>query len=178
MDWEIQGLSAQCFGCQKALQNGDDFYCFLVIEPENQLKRNDFCRACFESSKSSWVNRTDLYSYWKGQVKLTPSPVHAPPLPYERFEILLRKYVGSQEERDKKFSYILALLLERKKILIHRESVLKDQETKRFLVYEHHESGETIILEDPHLSLNQVDEVQKELKSVMDQEFHIAPFEK
>jgi hypothetical protein len=70
------------------------------------------------------------------------------------------------------------LLLERKKVLVHRESVLKEEESKKFLVYDHIQTGETFILEDPHLSLNQVSEIQKELKHVMDEEFQVEACEK
>jgi hypothetical protein len=178
MDWEIQGLSNQCAQCEGGFQDGDGFHSFLILSQEGLPKRNDFCERCFEKIKTSWEERADLYSYWHGLTKIIPPPPRAQPLPFEKFELLLRKYIVSKESRDQKFAYILTLLLERKKVLIHRDSILKEEESKRFLVYDHAQTGETFILEDPHLSLNQVQEVQKELKDVMDEEFQIETCEK
>lgn len=173
MDWEIQGLAKACQHCQTEFQDGDRFSSYLVLSEEGVPSRNDFCGTCNVISQSQWVSRADLYSYWQGQAKILVTPPKTQPLPYEKFEFLLRKYIVSKEMRDQKFAYILALLLERKKILIHRESMRKEEAgpVKNFLVYEHARTAETFILEDPRLNLSQVEEVQKELKGMMDEEF-------
>lgn len=171
MDWEIQEISKSCSECQQVFGQGDDFYTFLALTAENKMSRHDLCLKCAETSRSSWLGRTDLYSCWQGKYSFEQVEVKTQPLPYERFEAALRRYIVSQEPKDQKFTYVLALLLERKKILIHRESIIKDEEKKNFLVYEHSQTGETFVVEDPRLSLNQVDEFQKELKDLLAREF-------
>jgi hypothetical protein len=178
MDWEIQILSERCEECKAPFQEGNGFHSFLVLSEQKIPERNDFCARCYETIKNTWLNRSDIYSYWQGITRLIPPPPRVQPLPFEKFELLLRKYIVSKEPRDQKFAYILMLLLERKKVLVHRESVLKEEESKKFLVYDHIQTGETFILEDPHLSLNQVSEIQKELKHVMDEEFQVEACEK
>jgi len=171
MDWEIQELSKFCLECKENFSQGADFYTFLSLTAENKMSRNDLCLKCAETLRSSWNARPDLYSCWQGKYSFETVEVKAQPLPYERFEAALRRYIVSQEARDQKFTYVLALLLERKKILIHRESIIKDEEKKNFLVYEHSQTGESFVVEDPRLSLSQVDEFQKELKDLLAQEF-------
>lgn len=170
MDWEIQGLAKFCQHCQTEFRDGDKFHSFLVVAQDGLPARNDFCETCDGQDRFNEASQPDLYSHWQGQAKIVVTPPRTQPLPYEKFELLLRKYIVSKESRDQKFSYILALLLERKKILISCDSVQKD-EMKKFLVYEHAHTAESFILEDPHLSLDQVEEVQKELKGMMDEEF-------
>lgn len=178
MDWEIQSLSDQCAECKTVFRDGEGFHSFLILLEQETPKRNDFCKQCYEDVKSSWMDRSDIYSYWQGLTRRIPPPPRSQPLPFEKFELLLRKYIVSKESRDQKFAYILMLLLERKKVLVHRDSILKEEESKKFLVYDHAQTGETFILEDPHLSLNQVGEIQKELKHVMDEEFQVEACEK
>ncbi|MBI1884004.1 MAG: hypothetical protein HYS08_07350 [Chlamydiae bacterium] len=178
MDWDIQSLSKVCVQCQHPLTEGNVFHCFLVLSSEGSLERKDFCGGCYPQMKASWEGRPDLYSYWEGRVQRVEEMPQPKPLPYERFEILLRKYMVSESDRDRKFTYILALLLERKKIFVHRESVIREAQDKSFLVYEHLETGETFILEDPRLSLNQVEELKSELKDLMEQEFQTVLVEK
>ena len=40
-------------------------------------------------------------------------------------------------------------------------------------MYEHVQTGETFILEDPRLGLDQVEDVQNDLKDIMEQEFRL-----
>ncbi|MBI1871283.1 MAG: hypothetical protein HYS07_08840 [Chlamydiae bacterium] len=169
MEWEIQGLSQNCSGCQSSFQDQNPFYCFLLFPQGSIPQRKDFCKNCVDQAKADYVASSTIYSYWEGHVHILPLAPKPKPLPYERFETLLRKYIVSKEPHDQKFAYILALLLERKKILIHRESVRKEEAKNRFLIYEHAETEESFILEDPTLTLSQVEEVQNELKEVMDE---------
>ena len=172
MDWEIQEVSKDCLNCHERFCDKDDFYTFLALSAEGHPQRSDFCHKCFDVLKSSWLLRSDLVSQWKGTLRTKRVQPKAKPLPYERIELLLRKYMIGEEERDRKFSYILALMLERKKILLYRESVVQDL-AKKFLVYEHRDTGECFTLEDPRLELGQLGDVQRELKSVMDAEFQV-----
>ncbi|MFM8885228.1 MAG: hypothetical protein ACKOKC_02275, partial [Chthoniobacterales bacterium] len=58
--------------------------------------------------------------------------------------------------------YILALMLERKRILKPMESSDPD-----VLVYERAQTGETFLIPNPRLSLAQVPEVQKEVTALL-----------
>jgi hypothetical protein len=59
-------------------------------------------------------------------------------------------------------AYILALMLERKRIL--RPMPSEDPEV---LVYEHAKTGEVFALHNPHLSLEQIPDVQREVASLL-----------
>lgn len=176
MDWEIQARSSQCAQCAKAFSNDELYHTFLVAGRDDAPRRHDFCLLCFEVLDASWPGTQERHSFWKGRVKISASPEKARPLPFERLEQNLRRLILSTEPRDRKFAYILSLLLERKKILIHRENIEKADggPSRRFLVYEHVHTGESFALEDPELNLHQVEALQEELKDVMQEALEIA----
>lgn len=57
--------------------------------------------------------------------------------------------------------YILALTLERKRIL--RQAGHEHRAGRRLLVYEHLDSGELMLITDPEVSLDQVAKVEQEV---------------
>ena len=57
--------------------------------------------------------------------------------------------------------YILAVMLERKKLL--KQVDVTESEESRMLFYEHVKSGEAFIVRDPMLKLEEVDAIQEEV---------------
>ena len=57
-------------------------------------------------------------------------------------------------------------MLERKKILKHRDTI-KDNNGQEVLVYEHATSGESFTVIDPHLRLDQLEEVQQQVADLL-----------
>jgi hypothetical protein len=63
-------------------------------------------------------------------------------------------------------AYILALMLERKRQLRPTDT-RDDADGRRLLLYEHVRTGETFVVADPRLRLDQLEEVQREVAELL-----------
>ena len=73
------------------------------------------------------------------------------------------------EVKDPRYSaacYILAVMLERKRILKVKEQLKRDG--KRVFVYEHPKSGDFFTITDPDLQLDQLEQVQTDVADVLE----------
>ncbi len=122
--------------------------------------RRDLCGACFAGT-----SRDGVISYWQGEYKL-PAPPPPEAIQKETAETLLRKLVESTDPSHTAARYILAVMLERKRILKHRDTVHEENGTD-LLVYEHARTGESFTLPDPHLRLDQLSHVQEEVAALL-----------
>jgi hypothetical protein len=95
-----------------------------------------------------------------------PPPPPPEAIQKETAETLLRKLVESTDPAHEAARYILAVMLERKRILKHRDTVREENGTD-LLVYEHARTGESFTLPDPHLRLDQLTHVQEEVAALL-----------
>ena len=95
-----------------------------------------------------------------------PAALPPEPLQRENAETLLRKLVESTDPSHAPARYILAVMLERKKLLKHRDTV-PDANGNELLIYEHAQSGESFTVPDPHLRLDQLAEVQEQIADLL-----------
>ena len=63
-------------------------------------------------------------------------------------------------------SYILAVMLERKRILKVKEQIRT--EGRRIFVYEQPRTGDVFTIPDPNLQLNQLEEVQRDVAQLLE----------
>lgn len=158
-EWNIQTRNIACSQCQKSFIEKALHYTILLTRANCYL-RQDFCADCWESSGGT-DNRSKMgvVSFWQGVYELPPSkPVD--PLPKEDAESLLRKMLVQNDPSESDARYLLAVMLERKRILKHRET---QNGEKRFLVYEHLKTGEVFMIQDPQLCMGQIQEVQRKV---------------
>ena len=173
MQWEIQTRSRHCCKCQREFLNGDKYRCVLTYRPEwrDEPFRRDFCRECWDSSaQPKLLQGEEVISWWRSTVKLAPPKPKEEPIKRSLAEQLLRKYLDSSERRYVNFRYILALMLERRRVLSQKHTIEEDPSGKTLIVYEHGKTGETFIIQDPHLTLSQIGEVQAQVKEILDAE--------
>ncbi len=122
--------------------------------------RRDLCPNCF-----AVISRDGIASYWQGEYKAPPPPpVEA--IQKDTAESLLRKLCESNDPSQGASRYILAVMLERKKVLRHRDT-LKGDDDRELLVYEHAQTGETITVPDPQLRLDQLQDVQQQVAGLL-----------
>lgn len=126
---------------------------------ETAYARRDLCPACYAG-----VSRDGVVSYWQGEYKLPPPP---PPEPIQKdtAESLLKSLIEAKDPAKAGACYILAVMLERKKMLKHRDTITEDG--RELLVYEHATSGESFTVLDPHLRLDQLEEVQRQVADLL-----------
>jgi len=115
-------------------------------------------------SEEAWESRNDNvqpFSFWRSKYE-PPAPPAPEPLPRDDAEGLLRRLVSENDPVYANVRYILALMLERKRVLRPMES-----EDDDVLVYEHVGTGETIVLVNPHLGFDQIPAVQREVSMLL-----------
>ena len=165
MNWNIKGCSSQCINCHRDFSDGDSYHCRLFLEAIGP-RREDYCEKCWEGLFSA--NSLKEHSYWQGRFKLIPEPEEEK-IEEPLLKRLLKKWIDSTERLHHCFCYIITLNLERNKTFQVKPSI-KDLDGREKLVYEDKDTGETYILEDPGLTLEKLDEIEKELQDMLKQE--------
>lgn len=155
-DWEIKSRAHACARTGREFQPGEHFYTLLVRQGEGFL-REDLCEEAWQSRNENILP----FSFWRSKYE-PPAPPRPEALPRDDAESLLRRLVAENEPTYKNVRYILALMLERKRLLRPIESQDDDM-----LVYEHVATGETIVLANPHLGFEQIPAVQREVGDLL-----------
>ena len=158
-DWEIKSRGDRCSVTGHPFEDGEFFYTLLFRERGGGFRREDF-------SEEAWKQR-DIkkppFSFWKSKFEVPPPVTEA--LPKQTAEDLLRRYLQEPGNGHARVRYILALMLERKRILKPIET--KEDDGERLLIYEHRSSGEVFVIPDPNLRLDQIEEVQLEVAGLL-----------
>lgn len=160
-DWTIQSRGHHCNATGRGFTEGEIFYTLLYDEQAG-YRREDLCD---EAYKSRPEDAPKPFSFWR--TKYTPPPPAAPePLGKQSAEDLLRSYMTEQTPQYANARYLLAVMLERKRIL-------KEVDTKRgedgslIRVYEHGKTGEVFVIPDPELKLDELEQVQMEVVGLL-----------
>ena len=126
-DWPIKQRSEICNATHRPFAPGELFYTLLYREGDG-FRREDL-------SEEAWRDRNENiqpFSFWK--TKFEPAPPPAPEaLPKENAEQLFRRLI-TQPEPPENACFVLAVMLERKRILKVKEQI--KSEGKRIFVYE------------------------------------------
>ena len=158
-EWNIQSRALQCAATGRPFEQGERIFSALYWR-EGQYQRVDLCT-------DAWKARNDNIeplSAW--QTDFVPPPPPAPEaLKKDDAESLLRRLVAENAPHTRNARYILALMLERKKVL--RQIERQRQEGLSVLVYEHLPSGEVWLIEDPGLKLGELKAVQDEVAHLL-----------
>ncbi len=141
-------------------------YHTVLSDEKIGYQRVDVCDPCWAAQYSQGAaDRKGFVSHWHG-VYVAP-PAQAPDaIKQETAESLLRKLVERNEPRHLAARYILAVMLERKRIL-KVKSQLRN-EGQRVFVYEHAGNADVFTIVDPDLQLTQLEEVQREVAHLLE----------
>lgn len=163
-DWNISSRGHACAGCQNAFADQEQYHT-LLFEERAELRRSDVCQTCWETQFSDGArDKKGFISHWQGVYK-APPPV-AEPIQKENAESLLRKLIQFQDPRYVPAGFILAVMLERKRLLKVKEQVYRDGQ--RVFVYEHPRTGDVFTIIDPNLQLNQLEAVQHDVAVLLE----------
>ncbi len=117
----------------------------LFDEPPG-LRRSDLCEACQQKQSAGEArSRAGFISHWQGLYEAPPPLVD--PIQKDTAETLLRKLIEQNDPRYAPAGYILAVMLERKRVLKVKEQIVTDG--KRVFIYEQPGTGDVFTIADP-----------------------------
>jgi hypothetical protein len=158
-EWEIKSRAHRCARTGEPFQDGAIIYTMLFRE-RSGFRREDI-------SEAAWQDREDSiqpFSLWRSTYQ-APPPRAPEPMPRESVEELLSRLIHEDCPEHKNARYVLALMLERKKVL--KQVDARETTEERFLIYEHAKTGQVFIIPDPRLKLAELDKVQQEVYALL-----------
>ena len=162
-DWNIQPRSETCQATGRPFQDKEEFYT-LLFEDAQGYRRVDLCAEAYAARDMSEVP----LSFWKSEFEPTPPPV-AEPVDNNDAEAELRRLISQRDPAQAKLCYLLALLLERKRILKAREKIPGAE--GRLIVYEHTGTQESFIVPEVDFKLSELDALRAEVSGGASQVF-------
>lgn len=164
-DWNIQSRAAACEACALPFADRQMLHTLLFDEHAENLRRMDVCEACWQSQFSDGAReRKGFISHWQS-IYEAPAPA-ADAIHKDTAETLLRKLIEQNDPRYAPAGYILAVMLERKRLLKVKEEVVRDG--KRVFIYEQPGTGDVFTIADPALRLDQLEDVQRDVAALLE----------
>jgi hypothetical protein len=158
-EWNIQARALVCGETGEPFAKGERVYSALFWR-EGRYVRIDLKEAAWQARNEN----IEPLSAWQADF-VPPAPPLPEALKKDDAESLLRRMMTENESGSRNARYILALMLERKKML--RQIERQRQDGRSTLVYEHVPSGEVWLIEDPGLKLGELRAVQDEVAQLL-----------
>ena len=159
-EWDIKPRSDACAGCRTPFEDRQPC-CSALVFGEQGYTRGDYCRQCWARAEAAAAP----YSTWRGVFR-KPPPAAEEPLKKETAETLLRRLIEDGEEQTQNVRFILAVMLERKRVLVERDAQLQP-DGSLVRVYEHRRTAETFVINDPRLGFDRIEAVQQEVMAML-----------
>ena len=184
MDWELAERSKKCLSCGKDFKEGDHYKTALVYDDEkikelvppekiqkeapqkpqnpfcNTAQRLEFCPSCWEEK----VREKPHDCKWEGAVSYpAETKKHVHKFNKEETFALFKEYMGKSGQTDDErveingICYFLALMLERKNLLVQKEDFLDEASGARSALYVEPKTGEEHKIKYPLLSRETMD---------------------
>ncbi len=162
-EWNIQSRAHACEACSQPFADKQP-YRTVLFEEAKELRRSDICEPCAEKAGDA-RSRNGFISQWNGTYEAPPAhPVEA--IQKDTAETVLRKLVEQNDPRYAPAAYILAVMLERKRILKVKEQIKRDG--RRIFIYEQPKTGDIFTIADPDLHLDQLEQVQRDVAQLLE----------
>lgn len=162
-DWNIQARAHGCEACGKLFADQETYHT-LLFDEKADFRRFDVCHACWEKQYSEARDRKGFVSYWQGVYEAPPPP--SEPIKKETAETLLRRLIELNSPEYIPAGFILAVMLERKRLLKVKEQIVRDG--RRTFIYEQPKTGDLFTIVDPDLRLDQLEQVQCDVAALLE----------
>ena len=160
-EWNIRSRGHMCSICGKALVDKAPVISVLH-ELTDGYERLDCHPECWKTAPRTW----EPFSSWEGVYSAPPPANKKEPLKKETADELLRHLISLDDPSMKNVVYVLAVMLERSKILVERDA--KEQKDRTIIrIYEHRRTGESFIVLDPRIRLENLADVQTEVVALL-----------
>jgi hypothetical protein len=157
-EWEIDKPLGQCWGTQKKIDPGQEYFAALV-ETEQGLQRRDFCADYWQAEKP------EVFCYWRTKL---PQPGRKRQMFVDE-EMLMAFFerLGSETAQEKmNFRFVLALVLMRKRRLKYDSSKTEgDREVWRLRVVGGDRDYVDVV--NPHLDEEQIKQLQSQMGEIL-----------
>lgn len=162
--WHVRSRARECSATQRPFTDGEVIVTALYPDPESSgYLRRDICLDAWAALPN---DAETPFSFWKttfsaptnnepteDQAKLSP-------------EEILHRLVEEDEDHTENTRYILAVMLERRKLLRETDHQLTPNGILR--VYEHRKTGEVFLVKDPNIPLSEIEAVQREVFELLE----------
>lgn len=158
-NWKIKKGDYKCRTCSREFTEEEEFFSTL-FETQTELERRNYCPRCWsdeirDSSFSFWQTRMHKR---EGKKKILVDD--------DVIFNLFERFIADENDKHRRFGFILSLILMRKKKLKFDDIRQKDQTD--YMILRRAGSDETFEVEDPHLDDKQILEVKEELARVVE----------
>ena len=162
-EWNIRSRGHVCAACGNPFEDKRACVSLLQDTPEGFV-RNDYCTPCWRTLRDQ--PREGVVSMWEG--------IYEAPLRVEKKEVvtresadaLFRRLIALDDPEMQPAVYVLAVMLERGKRLVERGR--RNHESGGILrVYEDKATGDSFIVMDPRLRLDQITKVQEDVAALL-----------
>ena len=161
-EWNIRSCADQCAACQKKFADRETLMSRLRFAADGYL-REDFCSACWPARSAAEGGEVSAWAAtWAA-----PAPKAPEPLKKETAESLLRELMETDDPAKRNVIFILAVMLERRRILVEKEVQMPEGTGQKIRVYEHKQTGESFVVPDPQLKLKEIETVQREVMELL-----------
>lgn len=154
-DWQLRSRAHACTKSEDGFEDGETVYSRLRHTEEGYV-REDFCAGAWRE-----VGHEPAVSIWNS-IYRPPPPPKEEAVKKESAESLLRKLIEEEDDKNQNTIFILAVMLERKRLLVERD-VQQQPDGELVRVYEYRETNETFLVQDPGLKLAELEAVQEEV---------------
>ena len=170
-EWNIQSRAHACEACAQPFADQQTYHTLLLDEKAG-LRRSDICEPCRQKQSAADArSRAGFISHWQGIFEVPPPVVDA--IQKETAETVLRKVIEQNDPQHMAAAYILAVMLERKRILKVKEQIKRDG--RRIFIYEQPKTGDIFTIADPNLRLDQLEQVQRDVAQLLEHGLNPAP---
>lgn len=163
---QIPKRSVQCCAKEETFVSGMEYFSLLKENDKNEYERLDYCVSCFQEAllKNEIKNGA---KYWKSKV---PLKKRAPSSPQNKdveiFE-LFKNSIAEVSDESNGISFVLALYLCRKRAILLRKEIIKDNLT--FQIYEIAETEEMVAIKKMNFLYHEVEEIQRQIASKLNE---------
>ncbi len=159
MSWEIEKSQEVCGGCEKQLEEGCEYVASLIEDGES-FARRDYCIEC-------WGEGREAFGFWRTRVPMKEEKKKTF-VDNEMLMSLFLRLADSQEDLRRKFRFVLALILMRKRLVKFEKTIHRDGD--EFWQLSCKATDEMQEVWDPKLDERQIQEVSGELSSILSME--------
>lgn len=160
--WTLRSRSNQCALSGRTFTQGESFQTAIYFDDQTgEYLRRDVALDQWEQE----LQQRRPIAYWRSSYTAEVAEPKPEVTSKESAMSLLIRFTREDESYTENARYILALMLERKRILT--PTATKEIEGKKMLFYENRKTGEVFVIRDPELRLNELEDLQHEVAMLL-----------